>query len=48
LVAVSGYGGAQDLLRRREAGIDLHFVKPADPGELQAVLRKIQELPDDG
>ena len=48
LVAVSGYGGAQDLIRCREAGIDLHFVKPADPGELQAVLRKLQEPPGGG
>ena len=48
LVAVSGYGGAQDLIRCREAGIDLHFVKPANPAELQAVLRKLQELPGGG
>jgi DNA-binding response OmpR family regulator len=45
---VTGYGRAEDLIRSREAGIDLHFVKPADPGELQAVLRKLQELPGDG
>jgi CheY-like chemotaxis protein len=48
LVAVTGYGRAQDLLRCREAGIDLHFIKPANPAELQAVLRKLQELPGGG
>ena len=48
VVAVTVYGRAQDLFRCREADIDLHFVKPANPAELQAVLRKLQELPGDG
>ena len=37
LVAVSGYGQAQDRARSKEAGIDHHLTKPAD----FAVLRRI-------
>jgi PAS domain S-box-containing protein len=38
LVALTGYGQAQDRLRSREAGFDHHFVKPADSVALSAVL----------
>jgi PAS domain S-box-containing protein len=38
LIALTGYGQAQDILRSREAGFDHHFVKPADPQRLEAVL----------
>jgi PAS domain S-box-containing protein len=38
LIALTGYGREEDRRRSREAGFDLHFVKPADPAELQAVL----------
>lgn len=34
IIALSGYGSAQDLERCREAGFDRHFTKPADPDEL--------------
>jgi signal transduction histidine kinase/DNA-binding response OmpR family regulator len=38
LVAMTGYGQAEDRRRTREAGFDLHLVKPVDPRELQEVL----------
>ena len=44
LVAVTGYGQDDDRRRSEEAGIDLHLVKPVDPGELFALLRQFQRL----
>ena len=38
LIALTGYGQASDLLRSREEGFAYHFVKPADPLELVALL----------
>src|SRR6516164_2037217 len=38
LIALTGYGQAADLLRSREEGFAYHFVKPADPLELVALL----------
>ena len=38
LIALTGYGQAQDRLLSQEAGFDHHFVKPADPAVLTAVL----------
>jgi two-component system CheB/CheR fusion protein len=38
LVAVTGYAQEEDMRRCWDAGIDLHFVKPVDPVELQRVL----------
>ncbi len=38
LVAVSGWGQAEDKQRAAEAGIDLHFTKPIDSGRLSQVL----------
>ena len=43
LVAVSGYGAADDLARSAEAGIDLHLVKPADPAELCRFLAGVRD-----
>jgi signal transduction histidine kinase len=40
LVAVTGYGLPEDRARSREAGFDLHLVKPVDPAELAEVLVK--------
>src|SRR5207247_6064408 len=34
LIAVSGYGQAEDRERTKAAGFDLHLVKPVDPAEL--------------
>jgi signal transduction histidine kinase len=38
VIAVTGWGQSEDLRRAREAGIDFHVVKPADPEELLRLL----------
>jgi CheY-like chemotaxis protein len=38
LVAVTGYGQAEDRRRSTEAGFDVHLVKPVDPSELADIL----------
>jgi signal transduction histidine kinase/response regulator RpfG family c-di-GMP phosphodiesterase len=40
LVAMTGYGQAEDLRRSREAGFDIHLIKPVDPSEVQDVLAR--------
>ncbi|MFO0866057.1 MAG: ATP-binding protein, partial [Gemmataceae bacterium] len=40
LVALTGYGQKEDVIRAREAGFDDHIVKPADPEVLLAALAK--------
>ena len=39
LVAMTGYGQADDRRRSREAGFDHHLVKPVDPARLMQILR---------
>jgi CheY-like chemotaxis protein len=41
LIALSGYGQQKDRDRSREAGFDLHLVKPADPVALRKALLEI-------
>ena len=38
LVALTGYGTAEDFARTREAGFDVHLVKPVDCSELDQVF----------
>ena len=38
LVALTGYGEEEDVRLCREAGIDLHLLKPCGPEELRRVL----------
>jgi signal transduction histidine kinase/DNA-binding response OmpR family regulator len=38
LIAVTGYGREEDRARAAAAGFDCHFVKPADPVEIQAAI----------
>jgi len=38
LLAVSGFGGAEDQRRSLEAGCDRHLTKPVAPGILQGLL----------
>lgn len=38
LIAVSGYGQAEDRKRARDAGFDLHLVKPVDFGALVSAI----------
>ena len=41
LVAVTGRGADEDFRRSREAGIDLHLIKPVEPSLLLALLSRI-------
>jgi len=41
LVAVTGYGGSSDRARSRDAGFELHLVKPVDLEAIQAALKKL-------
>lgn len=41
VLALSGYGREQDLLRSAEAGFVAHLVKPADPAEVHAQLTQV-------
>jgi PAS domain S-box-containing protein len=45
LVALTGYGSAEDRRRTREAGFDHHLTKPADPGEIDKLLRNLLARP---
>jgi CheY-like chemotaxis protein len=38
LLAITGYGGAADRRRTREAGFDAHLTKPLDEDELARIL----------
>jgi CheY-like chemotaxis protein len=38
LVAMTGYGRTEDRNAARDAGFDVHLVKPAEPHELARVL----------
>ncbi|CAL1239829.1 hybrid sensor histidine kinase/response regulator [Candidatus Methylocalor cossyra] len=45
LVAVTGYGGPQDLAHSDAAGFARHLVKPVDEAVLEEVLRAAPEIP---
>jgi signal transduction histidine kinase/DNA-binding response OmpR family regulator len=47
LVALSGYGQAEDQRRSREAGFDHHLVKPAEPETLTALFASLPAQPRD-
>jgi CheY-like chemotaxis protein len=38
LVALTGWGQEEDRRRSREAGFDLHLIKPVEPDALQQLL----------
>jgi PAS domain S-box-containing protein len=38
LIALSGFGQAGDRQRSKQAGFDLHLIKPVDPGEIESLL----------
>ena len=40
LIALTGYGQAEDKQRALEAGFDYHLVKPVDPGVLEKLLAR--------
>jgi CheY-like chemotaxis protein len=41
IVAVTAYGFEEDRERYLQAGIDRHFVKPADPNEVETFVREL-------
>ncbi len=48
LVAMTGYGRAEDRSAARNAGFDIHFVKPAELDELERLLARDQGTADAG
>lgn len=38
LIALTGWGAAQDRARTQEAGFDHHLTKPVEPTQLEALL----------
>jgi CheY-like chemotaxis protein len=42
LVALTGWGGADDRARTAQAGFDAHLTKPATVASIEAVLRDVQ------
>jgi CheY-like chemotaxis protein len=40
LIALTGYGQKEDRAKAVDAGFDFHFVKPADPRELQKAIER--------
>jgi CheY-like chemotaxis protein len=47
LVAITGWGQAEDRRRSRAAGFDHHFVKPVDPGALNDLIAVSSKLRED-
>jgi CheY-like chemotaxis protein len=45
LVALTGYGQAEDLRRVMDAGFDRHLVKPVDIDQLMEVIDTCAQLP---
>jgi CheY-like chemotaxis protein len=45
LIAVTGYGQAEDRQRSRDAGFDAHLVKPVAVEQLRESLMKTSEGP---
>ncbi|WP_426209325.1 ATP-binding protein [Massilia sp. TWP1-3-3] len=43
LIAITGYGQAQDRRKTQEAGFHHHLVKPVDPAELAALLLSVAD-----
>jgi len=41
LIALTGYGSAEDQRRAEEAGFDLHLVKPVDSSELVRIFEDV-------
>ena len=42
-IAMSGFGGDRDICESKEAGFDLHLVKPFAPEELTKILQRAAE-----
>lgn len=48
LVALTGWGKAEDRRKTKQAGFDHHLVKPADRSSLESILAQHREAPDRG
>jgi len=48
IVALTGWGNADDRVRSKEAGIDRHLVKPVQPGALLALLTELRDAQPEG
>ncbi|HEU4577683.1 MAG TPA: ATP-binding protein [Polyangiaceae bacterium] len=48
IVALTGWGNADDRVRSRDAGIDRHLVKPVQPSALMALLAELHDLHGEG
>lgn len=46
LVAVTGYGGAEDVARAHAAGFDAHMTKPMDVAEVEELLTRAAATAD--
>jgi hypothetical protein len=46
--AVTGYGDEKNRRRSREAGFDLHLVKPVAPGSCKVCWRPVLEMREEG
>jgi len=46
LIALTGYGQREDTRQAREAGFDLHLVKPVEPRRLDDALRTLLSAPE--
>ena len=44
LLAVTGYGQAEDRRHAREAGFEHHLVKPIDLEELEKILAAVEDV----
>ena len=42
LIAVTGWGQAEDRRRSKEAGFDYHLVKPVEPAALERLVETIK------
>jgi CheY-like chemotaxis protein len=47
LIAVTGFGQDADRKRSKEAGIDVHLVKPVEPDQLEQALNRFQQVLQD-
>jgi DNA-binding response OmpR family regulator len=48
IVALTGWGNADDRVRSKAAGIDRHLVKPVQPGALMALLAELRGARGEG
>ncbi len=46
IVALTGWGHAEDRQRTADAGFDDHLTKPADPGQIQRILEEAVRIQD--